>query len=244
MWTVTELSQVARTSVRTLHHYDSIGLLKPTRLSEAGYRLYDEAALARLQLILLYRELDFSLKEIGVLLDVPDAERNRILEARITQLEQKQEHLKNQVFLAKQIKTMGVKHMDFESFDGKKLDERAAQAKMLWGKTDAYREWEQKSRGKSRSEIEGQNGQVMAFFFRLGALRGQQPDSEAVQTWVRDLQAFFTEHFYTCTPEVLRGLGRLYGEGGSFTENIDAAGGPGTGQLAQQAIEVFCSACI
>ena len=80
----------------------------------------------------------------------------------------------------------------------------------------------------------------MDFFVRLGALRGQSPDSEAVQNWVRDLQAFFTANFYTCTPEILMSLGDMYAGGGAMTENIDAAGGEGTGAFAREAIACYC----
>ncbi len=80
----------------------------------------------------------------------------------------------------------------------------------------------------------------MAFFTRLGQLRDQAPDSPAVQAWVQELQAFFTENFYTCTDQILKGLGELYAGGGSMTENIDAAGGKGTGEFAWQAIEIYC----
>ena len=72
MKTVHEVSRISGVSVRTLHHYDAIGLLKPTAVTEAGYRLYDDAVLARLQNILLYRELEFPLKEIKAILDHPE----------------------------------------------------------------------------------------------------------------------------------------------------------------------------
>ena len=71
MWTVKQVSDIAGVSVRTLHHYDAIGLLKPAKVTEAGYRLYDEGALGRLQSILLFRELGFPLQEIKSILDRP-----------------------------------------------------------------------------------------------------------------------------------------------------------------------------
>lgn len=71
MKTVKEVSQLTGVSVRALHHYDAIGLLKPTRVTEAGYRLYDDTALARLQSILLFRQLQFPLKDIKSILDSP-----------------------------------------------------------------------------------------------------------------------------------------------------------------------------
>lgn len=93
MKTVTEIAQLAHVSVRTLHHYDAIGLLKPTEITEAGYRLYDDAALERLYLILLFRELEFPLKDIQEILDAPDFDRNRVLEQQVNLLKAKVTHL-------------------------------------------------------------------------------------------------------------------------------------------------------
>ena len=92
MLTVKQLAQKCGVSVRTLHHYDAIGLLRPAKTTEAGYRLYDEAALERLYLILLFRELGFRLKDIRGILDAPDFDRNRVLEQQIALLERKQRH--------------------------------------------------------------------------------------------------------------------------------------------------------
>ena len=88
MKTVKEISSLTGISVRTLHHYDSIGLLKPTAYTESGYRLYDEEALEKLYLILVYREIGFSLKEIAEILDAPDYDRNRVIDQQIKLLEQ------------------------------------------------------------------------------------------------------------------------------------------------------------
>jgi len=95
MKTVTEIAKQTGVSVRTLHHYDAIGLLKPTFITEAGYRLYDADALERLYLIIVYRELGFSLKRIGEILDAPDFNRNKALDEQIALLEQKREQLQN-----------------------------------------------------------------------------------------------------------------------------------------------------
>lgn len=240
MMTVNQLAKKCGVSVRTLHHYDAIGLLKPAQTTEAGYRLYDDAALERLYLILLFRELGFALKEIRGILDAPDFDRSRVLEQQIALLETKQRHLEYITNMARGIKLMGVKHLDFRGFDANKIDDYAEQAKTLYGKTDAYREYEEKAKGRTKTQSDSVNGQVMDFFVRLGSLKGQSPDSEDVQNWVRDLQAFFTANFYTCTPEILMGLGQLYAGGGTMTENIDAAGGAGTGAFARDAIVCYC----
>ena len=131
--------------------------------------------------------------------------------------------------------------MCFDGFDPKKMDEYSTQAKALYGKTDAYKEFEQKSRNRTSQQEKDLGAQVMDFFVRLGKMRPCEPDSEAAQNWAKELQTFFTEHFYTCTPVILKGLAESYAGGGSMTENIDKVGGEGTGAFAQQAIEIYCA---
>lgn len=240
MKTVKEIAQLTHVSVRTLHHYDAIGLLKPTKITDAGYRLYDEAALERLYLILLYREIGFSLKEIRELLDAPDYDRNRILEQQVELLKAKVTHLQNRIQFANGIKALGVRNLKFDNWDPKKIDEYSAQAETLYGKTDAWKEYRQKSAGRSKQQEKMLGEGVMDLFVRLGQLRQLSPGAPEVQAWVRQLQTYFTEHFYNCTPEILLGLAEMYAGGGSMTENIDAAAGNGTGAFAREAIRVYC----
>jgi len=115
--TVKEVSRLTGVSVRTLHHYDAIGLLKPTRVTDAGYRLYDDTALARLQTILLFRELQFPLKEIKEILDSPGFDPRDALEQQIRLLELQRQHLDTLISHARKIQTTGVTFMDFSPFD-------------------------------------------------------------------------------------------------------------------------------
>ena len=240
MKTVTEIAQLAHISVRTLHHYDAIGLLKPTGITEAGYRLYDDAALERLYLILLFRELEFPLKEIQAILDAPDFDRNRILEQQVEMLKAKAAHLQNLVHLANGIKLTGVKNLKFKNWDPKKIDEYSAQAETLYGKTDAWQEYQQKSKGRSKGQEQALGDGIMELFTKLGTMKHLSPESSEVQAWVKELQSYITEHFYNCTPQILLGLGQMYAGGGSMTENIDAVGGRGTGEFALEAIRHYC----
>ena len=240
MKTVKQISSLTGVSVRTLHHYDSIGLLKPTAVTEAGYRLYDDAALQRLQQILLYRELGFPLKDIQALLDAPEDVRRKALDDHIRQLDAKRQKLQDKISMAAIMKVTEVNNMDFERFDAKKMDDYSAQAKTLWGKTEAYREYQVKSQGRSKETDRTLGDDLMGLFRELGTMRDQTADSEAVQTWVKKLQGFISEHYYTCTKPILMGLGQIYASGGSMTENIDHAGGAGTGEFAMQAITVYC----
>ena len=239
MMTVAQMSKCTGVSVRTLHHYDQIGLLKPTEVTEAGYRLYDDGALDKLYMILVYRELGLSLNEIGSILDAPDYDRNRVLEHQIKLMQERIEKLQNRISFARGMLTLGVKYMDFEGFDPKKIDEYSQQAKTLYGKTDAYKEFQQKSKNRTAEQEKDLNAQVMDFFVQLGKMRPCAPDSEEAQNWAKELQAFFTEHFYTCTPPILKSLAESYAGGGSMTENIDKAGGEGTGAFAKQVIDIY-----
>lgn len=241
MYTVTQMAKAAHVSVRTLRYYDKVGLLPPTCVTGAGYRQYDDSALERLYLILVFRELGFPLGRIRALLDAPDFDRNRVLEEQIRLLEKKRAHLQNCIHLARGIKMMGVKYLEFENFDVNKLDDYSAQAETLYGKTDAWNQWQEKRARRTPEKDRNINSQVMDFFVRLGTLRDQDPAAEAAQAWVTELHSFFTENFYDCTPQILKGLGELYAGGGSMTENIDAAGGPGTGAFAKAAIDAYCS---
>ena len=240
MKTVKDIAKRTGISVRTLHHYDAIGLLKPTQVTEAGYRMYDDAALERLYLILLFREIGFSLKEIQSVLDAPDFDRNRVLEKQIELLKAKVAHLQNRIHLANGIKLVGVKYLEFNGWDPKKIDEYQAQAEALYGKSDAYQEYLQKAKSRTPQQSKAINEQVMDFFVRLGTMKELPPDAPQVQAWVQELQCFFTEHFYNCTPQILLGLSEMYAGGGSMTENIDAAGGKGTGEFAREAIRIYC----
>ena len=202
--------------------------------------MYDDTALERLQQILLFKELQFTLKEIKAILDSPDFDRGRVLEQQIQLLELRKEHLQNLIDLARGIKMIGVKHMSFEAFDTRKLDEYARQAKASWGQTDAYKEYEKKSVGRSKEEQHVLNVQMMEIFSEFGKIKEQDPEGEAAVGLAKRLQEFITEHFYTCTDKILLGLGAMYAGGGDLTVNIDKIGGTGTAEFADKAIQAYC----
>lgn len=243
MKTVKEVSKLTGVSVRALHHYDAIDLLKPTQVTEAGYRLYDDVALEKLYMILIFRELGLSLKEIADILHAPDYDRNRCLEKQIALMQERIGKLQDRITLAKGILTLGVKYMSFEGFDPKKLDEYSTQAKALYGKTDAYKEFEEKSKNRTAQQEQDLGAQVMDLFAKLGKMRPCNPACEEAQTWAKELQAFFTENFYTCTPQILSALAESYAGGGSMTENIDKVSGAGTGAFAKEVIDLYIQRC-
>lgn len=241
MKTIGEVSRMTGVSVRTLRHYDAIDLLKPAEVTQSGYRLYDEAALGRLQAILMFRELEFPLGQIREILSRPDFDPGEAIEQQIRLLEMQRDRLDGIIALAKQIQRTGVKEMDFSAFDRTDIDRYASEAKARWGQTDAWKEYEQKSRGKTAAEMKDKGAALMDIFREMGAVRPAAPDSDEAQALIEKLRACITENFYTCTPEILRGLGQMYVCGGEMTDNIDAAGGKGTAEFAHRAIEIYVS---
>ena len=223
MKTVNEVSKLTGVSIRTLQYYDKIGLLKPAEYTESGYRLYDDAALERLQQILLFRELEFPLKDIKDIVTRSDFDKRLALDQQIELLELKKEHIENLISMCRGLKLRGVRHLDFTAFDSSKLDEYAKRAKE-----------------RSKSEEESMMADFMKIFEEFGGMKDQDPASAEVQDQVRKLQSFITEHFYKCSNEILSGLGKMYAGGGEFTENINKMGGEGTAEFTHRAIQSYC----
>lgn len=121
MMTVNDVSKMTGVSIRTLPYYDNIGLLKPSGRTDTGYRLYDDTALERLQQILLFRELEFSLKDISRIISADNFDRDKALEQQIELLTMKREHIDNLIEFARKIRTTGVDIMDFSVFDTKNM---------------------------------------------------------------------------------------------------------------------------
>lgn len=243
MKTVHEVSRLTGISVRTLHHYDAIGLLKPTKVTEAGYRLYDEAALGRLQIILMFRELRFPLKEIKKIMDSPNFDVREALAQQIQLLEMQREHITGLIAFAREIQEKGVNGMDgmnFEAFRNEEMERYAEEVRKRWGSTDAYKEYEERRKGKTGEEYKMAADKMQALFAEIGALRHLLPSEETVQEKIGALQALITEHFYHCTDEILSGLGEMYVCDERMKRNIDRAGGEGTAEFAREAIRVRC----
>lgn len=239
--TVNEVSKLTGVSIRTLQYYDSIGLLKPTKYTESGYRLYDDTSLERLQQILLFKELEFPLKEIKTIIDAPGFDKSKALEQQIELLTMKKEHLENLINFARGIKWLGVKKMDFSVFDTKKIDEYSLRAKEQWGKTPQYKEFEEKAKSWTNADEQTMMNDFMQIFAEFGEMKTLEPSDGQVQLQVKKLQDYITEHFYHCTPQILSSLGKMYAGGGEFTENIDKFGGEGTAEFTAGAIDIYCN---
>jgi len=239
MMTVNEVSKLAGVSIRTLQYYDSIGLLKPAEYTESGYRLYDDAAMERLQQILLFRELEFPLKEIKVIVTRPDFDKKKALEQQIELLTMKKERLESLIDFARGIQNGGNNNMDFTAFDTSKLEEYTRKAKEQWGDSKAFSEYEQKSASRSKEDEKMLWSNFMNLFEKCGKLKDSDPKSAEAQSMVKDIQNYITQNFYECNNEILAGLGKMYASEGEFKTNIDNAGGNGTAEFVSRAIAEY-----
>lgn len=234
MKTVKEISRLTGISVRTLHYYDEINLLKPTQTTDAGYRLYDDTALERLHSILLFRELQFPLKEIKSILDKPDFDTKAALKEQIKLLELQRNRLDEIIISAREILTKGAELMRFSAFDKTEIDKYTNEAKQKWGHTDAYKEFEDK-----HSDFADKTDELMQIFAEIGKIKHLSPDCEEAQNQIKKLQNFITENYYTCTDEIMKNLGQMYIGDERFKNNIDKAGGVGTAEFTAEAIRIL-----
>lgn len=242
---VSEMAKLSGVSVRTLHYYDELGLLRPEEVSpDTGYRWYGEQALRRLQQILFYRELDFSLKDIQTILTAPNHDPRQALERQRTLLELKRQRL-NRLLGLLDDNLKGERTMEFTPFDSRELDETraayAAEAKERWGNTAAWRESQEKELGRSDGQQTAVNEQMEELFRRFADARGGDAAGEAAQTLVAQWQAFVSAHYYQCTNEILVGLGQMYTADERFRTNLDRYG-TGTAQFMADAIAAYCAA--
>ena len=242
MMIVNEVSRLTGVSIRTLQYYDKIGLLPPADYTEVGYRLYDDETLQKLQIILLFRELEFPLKDIRRIIESPVFDREKALEQQIHILELKKEHIENLIDLARGVKKSGVKDMtDFTAFDTANIDDYIAKAREYWGDTAAFKEFEEKNADRTSEENAGINTELMKIFAQFGGMKDMDPASPKVQKQVKKLQDYITDKFYNCTNTILSSLGHAYSAEGEMNRNIDKAGGKGTGEFVDKAIQIHCS---
>ena len=223
MKSVKEVSQLSGVSVRTLHYYDEIDLLKPSVVAENGYRYYNRDAVVRLQEILLYRELDFPLKKIKEIVGQPGYDKVQALRDQIKLLELKKSRLEAVIAHAKALQ-MEEEEMSFEAFDQKAVKAFQEEAQARWGQTEAYQAFAAKEE-ESFPEVTKEMTAIMSTF---GQLKEYNPGDDSVQEQVKALQDYISQHFYPCDQTVLAGLGQMYQTDNRFSSFIDKVGGAGT----------------
>lgn len=240
---ISEMAKMSGVSVRTLHYYDEIGLLKPSEvISETGYRYYDEDSLVKLQQILFYRELDFSLKEIMKMMQASDYNREEAFIRQRELLKLKRKRLDKLIGLL-DANLEGENMMSFEEFDTTEIEEAkekyAKEVKDKWGTTDAYAQSQKKTAGYGKDDWKKVTEQMDELLKKFAQHLGESPQCEEVQLLVGQWQQHITDAYYDCTKEVLAGLGQMYVADERFMKNMDKFGA-GTAKLMSDAIAVYC----
>lgn len=246
--TVHEVANLTGITIRTLHYYDEIGLLKPAIVTDSKYRLYTDDDLCRLQEILFFREVGFALKEIKSLLNSPNYNRTKALKQHLAILQAQKERIDALISLVQE-EIKGAAEVLFAPFSNSKvleLQEKYREEILeRWGNTDSFKEYETTFSSKARKI---QNEQMEAFysiaqsmFEKLALYEGRSPNCQEVQEIVKEWQDYISAHFYKCDTQMLSYLGQLYVTDERFSDYINRFG---TGDLASflnKAIEVFCS---
>ena len=238
------VADLAGVTVRTLHHYDEIGLLVPSARSAAGYRLYDEADLDRLHRVLVYRGLGFSLEEVAAVLDDPETDtaghlrrQHALLSERISRLED----MRLAVEKMMEARTMGIKltrEEQFEVFGEDWLgEEYEAEAEQRWGESDAWKQSQARTSGYGKEQwlqIKAEGDAVEQGL--AAALRAGEPaDGPVAMDLAEEHRLQITRWFYDCDHEFHRNLGQMYTDDPRFTEHYDRLA-PGLAQYARDAI--------
>lgn len=237
---IKDFAEFTGVSVRTLHYYDEIGLLKPAYADEHnGYRFYDENSLLRMQEILFYRELDFPLKSIIEILSSPDYNKEKALAEQKKLLILKKERLEKLISaIDGAVKGKNI----MKAFDNSEFEKYKDEVKEKWGKTQAYSEYTEKGKSYTKdsynSMAEGMN--LILAEFAAAMKNGYDTDSAETQGLVSKLQSHITENYYTCTKEILAGLGQMYVLDERFRRNIDKHS-EGTAEYISEAIIKYCS---
>lgn len=239
-YSVGRVAQLTGVTVRTLHHYDEIGLLPPSERTGAGYRRYAAADLERLQQILGYRELGFPLEEIATILADPDPMVH--LRRQHTMLRERMERLRTMVeaieFLM-EAQQMGIQltpEERFEVFGDFDPDQYAEEVEQRWGGTEAYRESQRRVASWSKQdwlEVQAEGDRIYRDLAELMAA-GQPPDGPAALELAQRHRAHIGR-FYDCPYELHRNLGEMYVADHRFTESIDRYG-PGLAAYLRDAI--------
>ncbi|MBI4320696.1 MAG: MerR family transcriptional regulator [Chloroflexi bacterium] len=242
-YTIKKVADLAGLTVRALHHYDHVGLLRPAAQNEAGYRLYAEEDLERLQQILFFRELGFSLRDIKAIVDSPDFDRKEALMAHRKSLREQQERLAKLVASVERTiealergTSMDEKEM-FDGFDRAKMEEYREEARARWGAERVDESYRRVAK-LSKVEWEAVEAETEAINKNLAALMDCDPADPAVQQWIGRWFQLIDERYYDCTPETFRGLGELYVSDSRFTAFYERYR-PGLAEFVRAAMAIY-----
>lgn len=242
MFTVKQLSRLAHVTPRTLHYYDQIGLLKPTRVGENGYRYYGEAALLRLQQILLYRELDLPLEAIRQMLERDDFNVQAALESHKEQLQKRIAHLQHligtvddTILYLKGKKEMTEKQL-FAAFSEEEQAEMEKEAMNLYDPETvkaSAKKWKRYSAAE-KERIFAEGNAVYTDFVKAIPKGAASPEAQAcVQRWREHM-----DYFWTPDEAQLLALAQGYNDDPRFKANFDKID-PRLAAFVLEAVKVY-----
>ena len=243
-YSIGQVAEAAGVTVRTLRHYDAIGLLRPSGRTAAGYRRYGDADLERLQQILFYRELGFPLEDIATILDDPDADalthlrrQRELLMGRIDRLRA----MVDAIELAMEARRVGVDLTPEERLEifGGDPDVHRAEAEERWGDTDAYRESQRRTAAYTKEDwkrITAEQKAIVDGFAEARAAGVPATDARAMDLAERH-RGFITDSFYECSVRIHRRLAELYVNDSRFTAVFDRT----AEGLAQYVHDAICA---
>ena len=246
--TVHEVAALTGITIRTLHYYDEIGLLKPATVTGSNYRLYTDDDLSRLQEILFFREVGFALKEIKELIHSPNYDRNAALKRHLAILQAQKERI-NALILLVEKKIEGTSEISFGPFSNTRIMElqETFRSEVLerWGHTASFKEYEaafaSQTRNAQAEQMEGLYAAAQSIFEKLALYEDASPGCQEVQQIVKEWQDYISAHFYTCDLQMLSCLGQLYVTDARFSKYINRFGNRDLAAFLSKAIEVFCA---
>jgi len=237
---INEVSKLANISVRTLHYYDQINLLKPIRVNSSGYRIYDEECLKELKQILLLKEMDFNLDEIKKIINGKNWDNTASFAMQKALIEKKRNRLNELIKLIDDY-IKGEKKMSFKEFNTEEIDEFKEKYKKevdeKWGKDKAMQQFRNKKYSKEElAKVVNNTNQI---FYSFSLINKGLPESKEAQVLVNELKAHFNTYYYECDNTFLQQLGDMYVNDERYKKNLDKYG-EGTALFVSKAINAYC----
>jgi DNA-binding transcriptional MerR regulator len=240
---VGRVAELTGVTVRTLHHYDTVGLLHPSERNDAGYRFYDQRDLERLQQILLYRELGFSLAGISSILSDSEIDPTEHLRRQHRLLKERIDTLQAMVTAVEQmmeVSAMGISltpEERFEVFGDWSPEDYEGEAEERWGDSDAYRQSQRRTSAYTKEDwlrIKAE-GSALEKRFAAAMREGVGADSAAAMDLAEEHRQQIVRNFYDCSPQMHRGLGQMFVMDPRFRAHYEEIA-PGLAEFVSRAI--------
>lgn len=248
MYKVNEISKLTGVSIRMLHHYDKIGLLVPSEKTEKNYRLYSDEDIKKLYQILIFKELEFPLKEIKSILESSDFDRKEALKLQKDLMIKKKKRMDEIIQSINEVinNLEGDKKMsekNFNVFNYKKVKEHQKkyeyETKAKYEKTNAYKECNEKTSNYSENDWKKICEEANYIYNELAKLMDRNPEDKEVQDLVEKWRNHITDNYYECTIDIFRGLGIMYVADNRFKKNIDKTKDE-LAEFLSKAIKIYC----